>query len=108
MLSSVEHGVGDLTDLLLQVLLEDDAGEQVLLAALHRHQDAFLHPHEGQGEVVARVQLRRLAHQLRLAEAGHHAHLEHGEGEAHAEEGTEDGEGGVGDLGDELGVLEEA
>ena len=46
-LSSIEHCVRDLTDLLLEPLFEDDSLQEILFAAFHAHQDSLLHPHEG-------------------------------------------------------------
>lgn len=87
MLLSVQHCVRYFSDLFLEAFFKDDSRKQVLLSSLHSHLYAFLHPQEGQGQVIVRVKLGSLSNQTRFAKSGHHTHSKHLESESSAEEG---------------------
>ena len=108
MLLSVQHCVRYFSDLFLEAFFEDNSRKQVLLSSLHSHLYAFLHPQEGQGQVIVRVKLRSLANQRRLAKSGHHPHSKHLEGKPSAEEGWKDGKWWICYFSNKLRVLKEA
>ena len=66
-----------------------------------------MHPHERQGDVIARVELGGFANESRLAKAGHHAHSNVLESKPSSEERSEDSQTCIGNLSHKLGVLEE-